>query len=178
MKAALKRETLETCVEISLDPEGSGRADADTGIQLLDFVLNCLAQASGFDITAKARGDLETGDHHTVEDVGITLGNVLFRTVDAGMASSVVPSGSCLAQVAVRFGEPGYYQDFRLLAEESGGMKLENFGHFLRALAYNGRFTLHVQAEGQEDRQKVEAISLALGRALEKAYLDGSKKKA
>jgi imidazoleglycerol phosphate dehydratase HisB len=177
MRATLKRETLETCVEVSLDPEGSGQSEADTGVLLLDCVLRCLAEASGFDLRVRARGDLETGDHHTVEDVGITLGCVLAQAIEKGIASSIVPSGQCLAQVAVSFGLAEYSQGFQLEAEELDGMELENFGHFLRALAYNGCFTLHVRAEGGSDRQKIEAVDLALGRALKKAFLDGSLKK-
>lgn len=177
MMATLKRETLETRVEVSLDLEGTGRCDADTGIPLLDCVLRFLAEASGFDLRVEARGDLETGDHHTVEDVGITLGSVLGRAIKKGIGSSTVPCGGCLGQAAVSFGRPDYSQGLRFEAEELDGMELENFGHFLRALAYNGSFTLHARAEGGSDRQKVEAVSLALGRALKKAALDGPAKK-
>ena len=77
-----------------------------------------------------------------------------------------------MAIAAVRFGEPGYYGDFDLQSESVAGMSLENFGHFLCALAYNGGFTLIIRAEGGDDRSKIEAISLALGRAIKKAASD------
>ncbi len=176
MKASWKRETKETRVEVTLDLEGSGVREINTGIELLDFMLSNFALAGIFDLDVRAKGDLETGDHHTTEDVGITLGTVLAKLITKGTGSSVVPEGECLALVAVRFGEPGYKGDFDFQAEELGGMSLENFGHFLRALAYNGGFTLHMKAEGDDDRHKVSAMAIALGRAIRRSVLDGFKK--
>lgn len=155
-----------------MDIEGSDVRDIETGIELLDEILFDFAAAGGLDLIVKAKGDLETGDHHTTEDVGITLGDVLARTAVKGMGSSIVPAGGCLALAAVRFGEPGYRGEFDFRAEELGGMSLENFGHFLRAMAYNGRFTLYMKAEGSSDRHKIEAMMTALGRAMRRASLE------
>jgi len=124
----------------------------------------------------KAKGDLATGDHHTTEDVGIVLGNVLAKLITEGTGSAIVPSGDCLALAAVSFGEPGYRGDFQLDAGVMGGMALENFGHFARAVAYNGRFTLHLRADGGDDRRKIEAMTAAFGRALRRATVDGMPK--
>ncbi len=176
MKASWKRETKETGVEVSLDLEGSGVREINTGIELLDFILSNFAFAGIFDLEVRAKGDLETGDHHTTEDVGITLGTVLAKLISEGTGSSIVPAGGCLAVAAVRFGEPGYWGDFDFKAQEMGGMSLENFGHFLRALACNGGFTLHMKAEGDDDRCKIEAMMMALGRAIRRGALDGFKK--
>lgn len=176
MKASWKRETKETRVEVTLDLDDSGVREINTGIELLDFMLLNFALAGIFDLDVRAKGDLETGDHHTTEDVGITLGTVLAKLITKGTGSSVVPAGECLALAALRFGEPGYRGDFDFKAEELGGMSLENFGHFLRALAYNGGFTLHMKAEGDDDRRKIEAMMTALGRALRRAALDGFEK--
>jgi imidazoleglycerol-phosphate dehydratase len=77
-----------------------------------------------------------------------------------------------MATAAVRFGEPGYRGDFDMQSGSVAGMSLENFSHFLRALAYNGRFSLVIRAKGGDDRSKIEAISLALGRAIKKAARD------
>ena len=172
MRVSAKRETKETSVEVTMDIEGSGVRDIETGVELLDEMLSNFAAAGGFDLIVKARGDLETGDHHTTEDVGITLGEVLAKTAVKGMGSSIVPARVCLALVAVRFGEPGYRGEFDFRAEELGGMSLENFGHFLRAMAYNGRFTLYMKAEGSDDRHKIEAMMTALGRAMRRASLE------
>jgi imidazoleglycerol-phosphate dehydratase len=172
MKVSRKRETKETCVDIALDTNGANFIKIETGIELLDEILKAFAIGSGFELTINAHGDLETGDHHTVEDTGITLGSVLSEITKSGMGSSVVPSGQAVALAAVRFGEPGYRGDFEFQGNAIGGMGLENFGHFLRALAYNGIFTLAIRADGGDDRSKIEAISTAVGRAVQKAAHD------
>ena len=169
MLASRKRETRETCIEVILETEGSGVIEVDTGIELLDEILRALGRGALFDLTVKARGDLETGDHHTTEDIGIALGGALSQVIKSGIGSSIVPSGQAMATAAVRFGEPGYRGDFDLKSGNLAGMSLENFGHFLRALAYNGGFTLVIRAEGGDDRSRIEAMSLALGRAIKKA---------
>lgn len=173
MRASFSRDTAETEVEVSLDLEGSGSSDVDTGVPLLDEILPILAQASGFDLEVRARGDLPTGDHHTVEDVAITFGQVLVKLAEVGIGSSIVPSGEAQAFAAVRFGAPGYRDDVKFKGTSLEGMQLENLGHFMRTLAYNGRFTLHLSVSGGDDWQKVEALSLSLGRALKRAIRDG-----
>jgi Imidazoleglycerol-phosphate dehydratase len=169
MLASRKRETRETCIEVILETEGSGVIEVDTGIEFMDEILRVLGRGALFDLTVKARGDLETGDHHTIEDTGIALGGALSQLIKSGIGSSIVPSGQAMATAAVRFGEPGYRGDFDLQSGNLAGMSLENFSHFLRALAYNGGFTLVIRAEGGDDRSRIEAMSLALGRAIKKA---------
>ena len=177
MKSSFKRDTKETKISVTLDLDGSGSNEVATGIELLDEILVILAEASGFDLTVKAKGDLATGDHHTAEDVGIALGSVLGKLIQKGIGSSLVPSGECLAMAAVRFGEPGYSGDFEFHSHEMGGMALENFSHFARTVAYNGRFTLHLSAKGGGDHQKIDALTVALGRALRWAAIDGAQEK-
>ena len=177
MESSFKRDTKETRISATLDLEGSGLNEVATGIGLLDEIIAALAKASGFDLTVKAKGDLATGDHHTTEDVGIALGSVLGKLIKKGIGSSIVPSGDCLSLAAVCFGEHGYFGDFEFEAHEIDGMALENFGHFARTVAYNGRFTLHLSAKGGNDHQKVEAMTIALGRALRKAAIDGGLEK-
>jgi imidazoleglycerol-phosphate dehydratase len=172
MKVSRKRETKETSIDVTLDTNGANNIKVETGIELLDEILKAFAKGSGFELTVKARGDLETGDHHTAEDTGIALGSTLSEVIKTGIGSSVVPSGQTLALAAVRFGESGYRGDFQFQAKVVGGMGLENFGHFLRALAYNGIFTLAISADGGDDRSKIEAICTAVGRAVQKAARD------
>ena len=175
MKASLKRDTAETSIEVSLNTKGTGICEQESGVQLLDQLLRTLASEAGFDLKVKASGDLKTGDHHTVEDVGITLGCVLARLAEKGIGMAIVPCGESLAIASVRFGEPGYTGRFCLDSRDLEGMQLENLGHFFRSLAYNGRFTLHLSAEGGDDVQKIDAMSAALGFALSQA-LSGRKK--
>jgi imidazoleglycerol phosphate dehydratase HisB len=148
MSASKKRETKETSIEVILEIEGSSIIQVDTGIELLDEILSAIARGAGFDLNVKARGDLETGDHHTTEDPVITLGSTLAQAIKSGIGSLMVPSGQAVAIAAVRFGEPGYQCDFALQSHALGGMSLENFSHFLRVLAYNGSFNLAIRAEG------------------------------
>jgi imidazoleglycerol-phosphate dehydratase len=175
MSASTTRETKETRIEVHLHIRGEGKIDIDTGIELLDEILSAIGREGGFDLTLTAKGDLETGDHHTTEDTAITLGGALAQEIKSGTASSMVPSGQSLAAAAVRFGEPGYQGRFHLSPRNLAGMDLENFGHFLRALAYNGRFNLAISAEGGDDRSKICAMSTALGRAIKKASRDDMK---
>jgi imidazoleglycerol-phosphate dehydratase len=173
MGTSTGRETTETKVEVSLKVNGSGRCQIETGIPLLNHMLSVLAMAGEFDMAIMATGDLPTGDHHTVEDVGITLGQAIVKVASVGVGSSVVPSRESLATAAVRLGEPCYVGRIAFRQEEMGGMALENFSHFLHSLAYNGRFTLHLTVEGGDDHSKVEAAMMALGRALKEALVDG-----
>lgn len=177
MLASLKRETRETSIEASLEVMGRGLCQASTGIELLDEVLRALAEGGGFDLAVTARGDYQTGDHHTAEDVGIALGTVIGQMDIAGTGSSMVPSADGMAVAAVRFGLPGYTGDFELKSRASEGMALENFGHFMRALAFNGRFTLYLSAKGELDRPKIDAMALSLGRSIKKAAIDDIGKK-
>jgi imidazoleglycerol phosphate dehydratase HisB len=172
MSASRKRETKETSIEVFLNIEGSSIIQVDTGIELLDEILSAMARGAGFDLTVTARGDLETGDHHTTEDTAITLGSALALAIKSGIGSSMVPSGPSVATAAVRFGETGYQGNFLLQSQTLGGMCLENFSHFLRALAYNGRFNLAICAEGGDDRSRIEAMSTALGRAIKRGARD------
>ncbi|HNX38937.1 MAG TPA: imidazoleglycerol-phosphate dehydratase [Methanothrix sp.] len=173
MRQSIKRETKETAIEVLLEINGQGAVQADTGIVLLDEVLFALGRAAGFDLTVRARGDLQTGDHHTTEDVAIVLGLAIAGQINSGMASCMVPSGQAVATAAVRFGPPGYQAAICLSSERLGGMDVENFPHFLRALAYNGGFNLFVSAQGGDDRCRIEAVSLAIGRAIKLAARDG-----
>ena len=172
MSASIKRETRETSIEVFLKTEGASIIQVDTGIELLDEILSAMGRGAEFDLTVKARGDLETGDHHTTEDVAITLGSAMAQLIKSGIGSSMVPSGQSVATAAVRFGEPGYQGNFDLQSHTVAGMCLENFSHFLRALAYNGRFNLAIRAEGGDELSRIEAMSTALGRAIKKAARD------
>ena len=81
MSASKRRETKETCIEVRLEVEGQGRVQADTAVPLLNEILSFLAQGGEMDLEVKAIGDLETGDHHTVEDTAITLGSAISQEI-------------------------------------------------------------------------------------------------
>ncbi len=171
MTLKARRTTYETDVEVLIDIDGSGNAEVSTGVELLDDMLKILAASGRFDLKVSARGD-EAGDHHAVEDVGITLGRCL-SAIKSGTASCIVPHGDCTALVAVSFGTPSYKGDIKLSSHSMGGMALENLEHFMRSMAYNGRFTLHLFANGGDDREKIISVTKALGRAIKDAIRDG-----
>ena len=169
MNISKHRETMETKVDISLETEGCGRTEIDTGVLPLNEILSYIAAGSRFDLNIKAKGDLATGDHHTTEDVGITLGLSLRCIARTGAGSAIVPSGECLALVAVRFGRPSYRGNFEFQSSSMNGMDLENFCHFFRAIAFNGNISLHIRADGGDDLNRMDAISTAFGKALREA---------
>ncbi|MGB9902074.1 imidazoleglycerol-phosphate dehydratase [Methanothrix sp.] len=171
MTPSTRRTTYETDVDVLIDLHGTGQVEVSTGVELLDDMLRMLAASGRFDIRIRARGDA-TGDHHLVEDVGITLGSCLSE-VKSGTGSAIVPYGDCTALAAVSFGAPGFKASLKLSSESIGGMALENLEHFLRSMAYNGSFTLHVIADGGDDREKIISAMKALGAALRNAIRDG-----
>ena len=175
-KAALKRETGETGIEVELDLDGSGRYEIDTGLKMLDHLLAQIARHGLFDLRIKARGDLALDEHHTVEDVAITLGRALAQALGerqgiARMGHAIVPLDEALAQVAVDLSGRGYavveasFTDKRL-----GELPSDLIRHFLESFALEGRLNLHARLlAGSNDHHKAEALFKALAKALKDA---------
>ena len=168
------RTTMETVVDVQLNIDGEGTADIDTGIGFFDHMLNLLASHGRFDLKVKADGDLEVDGHHTVEDVGIALGQAMMDAAGSkkGIArygSFFLPMDETLALVSLDFsGRP-------LLVYDAGGPMTPMIGdydtelteEFLRAFAVNAGLTLHVKLfYGTNSHHKVEAIFKGLGHAL------------
>ncbi|MBI3272125.1 MAG: imidazoleglycerol-phosphate dehydratase [Planctomycetes bacterium] len=161
-KAALRRETRETRIEVELQLDGSGRSRVECADAFLKHMLETLARFAGFDLRAKASGD---DAHHISEDLAITLGRALRQALgDAAIrriGSALVPMDEALTQVAVDLVDRPFCD-----APVPG----EQFVHFLRSLAIEGRFTLHVQVlRGSDAHHVVEATFKALGLALREA---------
>jgi imidazoleglycerol-phosphate dehydratase len=140
-RAEVRRATGETEVRVQIDLDGSGRSDVATGVGFFDHMLTLFARHSLVDLEVAATGDLATGSHHTVEDVGITLGQALAEALGdrAGIeryGSAVVPMDECLAQAAI---------DVPLPDVVIGGFETEALAEFLRGLANHARLTLHVR---------------------------------
>jgi imidazoleglycerol-phosphate dehydratase len=150
-RAEVRRTTGETDVRVRIDVDGSGLSDVSTGVGFFDHMLTLLARHSLVDLEVAATGDLETGSHHTVEDVGITLGQALAealgdRTGVERYGSAVVPMDECLAQAAIDLsGRPFAAVDVPLPDVVIGGFETEALGEFLRGLANHARLTLHVR---------------------------------
>ena len=173
-QGSVERETKETrvSVRVNLDPP-SARAQVDTGVGMLDHLLEQVAQHGIIDITIKAKGDLHRDAHHTAEDAAICLGRALSdalgdRQSIVRMADALVPLDEALAQVALDLNGRGYSSlDLSWSGERIGELPTDMVGHVLATLAVEGRFTLHARIlSGGNDHHKAEALFKALGRAL------------
>jgi imidazoleglycerol-phosphate dehydratase len=174
--ATVRRETGETQIEISLDLDGRGTAQVNTGVGFLDHMLVALARHARFDLIVDASGDLHVDEHHTVEDVGITLGTALGQSLGgrAGitrMGHAVVPMDEALALVAVDIGGRGYCAfDGAFDTPRIGDMGTSLVPHFFESLAMEARLNLHARLlTGRDDHHRAEALFKALARALHQA---------
>ena len=169
-------ETAETQVSVSIKLDGTGECHMETGNGMLDHLLAQLARHGLFDITVTARGDIQTGWHHTAEDVAIALGRALREAVGEGrglrrMGHALVPLDEALAQVAVDLGGRGYASvDVGLTNASVGELPGDLVRHFLEAFAVEAGLTLHARVlSGVNPHHKAESIFKALARALRDA---------
>lgn len=174
--ATVQRETKETQISVTVKLNGSGDADVSTGIGFFDHMLTHLAKHGGFDISVHAKGDLEIDAHHTVEDVGICLGQAFLKAVGQPVGlqrfgHAVIPMDEALAEVAVDFsGRP--YLVFRgdIPKVKVGEFDAELAEEFFRAFAMNSRLTLHVILRYATNvHHAVEVMFKAYARALGQA---------
>ena len=171
--AESRRATGETDVRARVELDGAGTAVVSTGVGFFDHMLTLLARHSLIDIEIEARGDLETGSHHTVEDVGITLGQAIRDALGdrAGIeryGSALIPMDECLAQAAIDLsGRPFTAIDVPLPAIVVGGFETELLEEFMRGLATHAGLTLHLRllAPGNA-HHAIEASFKAVARAL------------
>jgi len=168
------RTTGETDITITLDVDGTGQANINTGVGFFDHMLYALARHARFDLTIRAKGDLRIDEHHTIEDVGIVLGRALAESLGdrkgiTRMGHAIVPMDESLALAAVDLGGRGYFLfDGNFDADRVGQMATSLIPHFLESLAHEGRLNLHVRLlAGSDDHHRAEAIFKALARALD-----------
>jgi imidazoleglycerol-phosphate dehydratase len=171
--AQVTRETKETRVEVTLDLDGSGRASAQTGIGMLDHLVEQIGKHGLFDLTMKASGDLQVDEHHTVEDAGIALGQAFDRALGdrrgiVRMADALVPLDEALASVAVDIsGRPHCAFDCAWTLDRIGELPASLVEHFFSAFAAEAKLTVHVRVlAGENDHHRAEAAAKAFGRAL------------
>jgi imidazoleglycerol-phosphate dehydratase len=170
--ATRERSTAETQIKLSLDLDG-GEASAATGVGFLDHMLDLLARHGRLGLKVEANGDLETGAHHTVEDVGIVLGQALDealgdRTGIRRYGSAVVPMDESLAECALDIsGRPLCVFDADLPTTPTAGFDTELAEEFFRAVANSAKLTLHVSVRyGTNAHHMIEACFKAFARAL------------
>jgi len=177
-RALVERCTAETNVGLDLVLDGSGDVRVATGIGFFDHMLTLLGRHGHFDLNLRAEGDLETGAHHTVEDVGICLGLALEAALGdkAGIrryGEAHVPMDESLAQVVVDLsGRPYLAWGAELPGVEIGGFTTDLAEEFFQAVVGNGRLTLHVRLlTGSNPHHMVEAVFKAFARALSAALV-------
>lgn len=174
--AKVQRETRESRVEMVLNLDGTGQGDVSTGIGFLDHLLDSLARHARFDLTLRAEGDLHVDQHHTAEDVGITLGQALNQALGERRAirrfgDATVPLDEALALAAIDLGGRGWATiDLPFRWPSVGTLATEMIPHLLQSFALEGRFSLHLRLlAGENDHHKAEAAFKALARALDDA---------
>ena len=174
--ADLQRKTNETDIKVSINIDGTGQYDIDTGIGFLDHMLEQLARHSLMDITLKAAGDLHIDAHHTTEDTGWAIGEALNKALGdrAGItryAHTLLPMDETLSTVALDIsGRPFLVWQVELPSEVLGSMETELFREWFQAFAMGARITLHVRNDyGVNTLHIVESCYKALARSLREA---------
>jgi imidazoleglycerol-phosphate dehydratase len=174
--AKIQRKTKETDVRLELNLDGVGKYEIDTGIGFLDHMLAHLSKHSKIDLVIKAKGDLETGEHHTIEDIAICLGECLVKALGdkegiARYGHSSVPMEEAIANVSIDLSGRSscvYNVDYR--TDKIGDFDVECLEEMLRSFSNTGRFNLHINVPyGTNSHHIAEAIFKGLGQALAEA---------
>jgi imidazoleglycerol-phosphate dehydratase len=172
----VRRETRETNILVKLDLDGAGKAVVDTGLGFFDHMLELMAGHGLFDLEVQASGDLKTGGHHTVEDVGICLGTALHEALGDKRGiyrygSALAPMDESLVMIALDLsGRPYFAYEGGPTGESIAGFDSSLVAEFLRALANHARVTLHVRVlSGGDVHHTIEAVFKGVGRALREA---------
>ena len=174
--AAIKRQTHETDIVLTLALDGTGQYQIETGIGFLDHMLTHVAAHGLFDLTVQAKGDLHIDPHHTVEDVALVLGQAFAEALGdkagiARMGSAYVPMDEALAFVAVDLsGRPYCVAEVAWTGSTVGGIPATLIPHFFESFAVAAKANVHARVlYGKDDHHKAEALFKALGRALDVA---------
>jgi imidazoleglycerol-phosphate dehydratase/histidinol-phosphatase len=169
-----ERNTNETKIFITLNLDGSGCAEIDTGLNFFNHMLEQLCRHSGIDLTIKVSGDLHIDEHHTIEDTAIALGEVFALALGDKKGIErygfCLPMDDCLAQVALDFGGRCWLVwDAKFEREKVGDMPAEMFHHFFKSFSDAAKCNLNIKAQGQNEHHKIEAIFKALAKAIKMA---------
>jgi imidazoleglycerol-phosphate dehydratase len=172
-RAVIDRRTAETRIRIALALDGRGRFENHTGIRFLDHMLDLVARHGGFDLSVRAAGDLDVDQHHTVEDVGIALGEAVTQALGTRRGINragyfVMPMDETLAVVAIDLGgRPHTAVDTRVRVRMVGDLQAELVHDFFEGFASAARANVHVKVlYGRSNHHKVEACFKAFARAL------------
>ena len=174
--AEITRKTKETDISIVIDLDGKGESSIDTGIGFFDHMLTALSKHSGIDMKISCKGDLEIDSHHSVEDVGIALGQAVQKALGDKLGirrfgDARIPLDEALGEAVVDIsGRPYIVYDCVFKGDMMGQMDTQLVEEFMRSFAYNAGITLHIASPyGTNDHHKAEAMFKALARALRQA---------
>jgi len=174
--ATITRNTLETQIEVAINLDGSGKFNAETGVPFLDHMMEQIARHGLFDLNVKAEGDLQIDDHHTVEDIGITIGQALKQALGdkkgvIRYGHSYVPLDEALSRVVLDLsGRPGIEFDVTFNRDKIGEFDVDLFYEFFQGLVNHAGMTLHIDSiKGRNAHHIAETIFKAFGRALRMA---------
>ena len=175
-KASVTRDTLETQITVSINLDGTGQAKFDTGVPFLEHMLDEIARHGMVDLDILARGDLHIDDHHTVEDIGITLGQAVAQAVGDKKGiyrygHAYVPLDEALSRVVIDFsGRPGVVFDVPFTRGSVGGFDVDLFMEFFQGFVNHAQVTLHIDnLRGDNTHHQAETVFKAFGRALRMA---------
>ena len=179
--AEIKRTTAETAISLSLNLDGSGKSDISTGVGFLDHMLTLFARHGRFDLTVKCQGDTDVDDHHSVEDIGIALGQAFAAALGdkrgiCRYGSTVLPMDESLILTAVDLSGRGYLgYELNIPTEKVGSFDTELVEEFLLGFIRNAACTLHIrQLAGTNSHHIIEGAFKSLGRTLRAAVaIDG-----
>lgn len=167
----IKRQTKETDIAISLNPDGNGESAISTGIRFFDHMLEQIAKHGEVDLYINVKGDLDIDEHHTIEDTALALGEAFLKATNNKMGLQrygfSLPMDDCLASAHIDFGgRPWLVWDADFKREFVGKMPTEMFMHFFKSFSDAAKCNLHIEASGTNEHHKIEAIFKAFARAI------------
>jgi len=172
--ASISRTTNETDIAITLNLDGIGKSNINTGISFFDHMMNQIARHGQMDLDIQMKGDLEVDEHHTIEDTAIALGEVFAKALGNKLGIErygfCLPMDDCLAQVAIDFGGRNWLVwEAEFKREMIGQMPTEMFFHFFKSFTDGAKANLNIKAEGTNEHHKIEAIFKAFAKAIKVA---------
>lgn len=181
-KATVERNTLETQITVTVNLDGSGQTQFETGVPFLEHMLDQIARHGMVDLAIKAVGDLHIDDHHTVEDIGITLGQAFAKAVGdkkgiLRYGHAYVPLDEALSRVVVDFsGRPGLNYHIPFTRSTVGGFDVDLFMEFFQGFVNHALVTLHIDnLRGDNSHHQAETVFKAFGRAVRMALSEDSR---
>lgn len=174
--ASVSRDTLETKIQVSLDLDGTGKSHFDTSVPFLEHMMDQISRHGLIDLDVCCKGDTHIDDHHTVEDIGITIGQAMAKAIGdkkgiRRYGHAYVPLDEALSRVVIDFsGRPGLFMNIDFTQDRVGQFDTELFWEFFQGFVNHAQVTLHIDClRGHNAHHQIETVFKAFGRALRMA---------